>query len=78
MKELLEYLIGQILGKEDFSIEVKEDETTVFLEAKLKPDDIGLIIGKGGNTIKAIQNILRIRGRIENKLVQVNVTEDLS
>jgi predicted RNA-binding protein YlqC (UPF0109 family) len=73
MKELLSYILETILGKKDFEIEEAEEEGHVTFRVKAKQEDIGLIIGKGGNTIKAISTILRIRARIENKMVNLTV-----
>ncbi len=76
MLDLLKYLISEITGKSDFKIEEAEDaEGRIQLTVLAKPEDIGLIIGKGGNTIKSIQNILRIKGTIENKYVHLTVSE---
>lgn len=75
MKELLEFLLEELTGTKDFSIEEIEEEGRVVLNVKANPDNIGLIIGKGGKTIKAIQNILRIRGSLEKKSVYLSVSE---
>jgi len=73
MKELLTLILEGILGKKDFDIEESEENSQVNLKVKADKDDIGLIIGKGGNTIKAISTILRVRARIENKMVNLTV-----
>jgi uncharacterized protein len=75
MKDLLTYILSGILGETDFVINETETEGQVELEIKAKKESMGLIIGKGGNTIKAIQTLLRVRGRIDNKLVHVSVSE---
>jgi len=75
MKDLLEFLLEELTGTKDFSIEEIEEEGRVVLNVKANPDNIGLIIGKGGKTIKAIQNILRIRGSLEKKSVYLSVSE---
>ena len=74
MKELLEYILKNILEGKSFEVEESEEDRTI-LKVKASKDDIGLIIGKGGNTVKAIQTLLRVRGRIDNKLVNLTVSE---
>jgi len=75
MKELLEFLIKGIIGKPDFTVSESVDGNFVNLTVKTAPENIGLIIGKGGNTIKMIRNILRVKATLEKKGVSVNVEE---
>lgn len=76
MKELLEFIIENLLGKKDFSIEESTDERgfinlTVLLDSK----DIGLIIGKNGKTIKAVRSLLRVNATLNKKVFSLNVQE---
>ncbi len=73
MRDLLNFILIGILGKENFEVKEKEDNGVVILEIQAKPDNVGLLIGKGGQTIKSIQNIVRVRARKENKSVFVKV-----
>lgn len=75
MKDLLSFLVKEISGRDDFIIEESEDENKLSLTIKAEPDYTGLIIGKGGSTIKAIKNILRIKSALEKKPVFVEVAE---
>lgn len=75
MKDLLTYLIKEITGDDDFAIEEHEENNHLTLNILAKPDNIGLIIGKNGSTIKAIQVVSRVKGTLENKSVFVNVVE---
>lgn len=74
MKELLVFLLKEITGK-DFLVEQSEESGRTSLQVKADPEDMGMIIGKEGRTIKAIQDILRVRGSLEGKSVFVNVSE---
>lgn len=76
MEELLKYLLTEISGSNDFTIEKEESDEDIIFNVKVKSELMGLIIGKGGNTIKAIQTILRIKARKEGSRVTVNVSED--
>jgi predicted RNA-binding protein YlqC (UPF0109 family) len=73
MKDLLEYVLKGIVEEKDFEINEKEDTGQQILEIKADPEVTGLIIGKGGQTIKSIQNIISVRARKENKNVFVKV-----
>ena len=75
MKELLSYIIKGITGREDFTIEETQEEDKLIFNVKADPDYVGLIIGKGGKTIKSIQNIMRVKGRLERKSVYVNIAD---
>jgi len=74
MKDLLEFILKGITGKDNFVIEEEVNEDAYSFRIILEPDSIGLIIGKGGKTIKAVQTLLRVRGKLENKKVFVNVS----
>ena len=75
MKKLLEFIIEKLTGKKDIEIEQKKEGDNVYLEIFSDPENIGLIIGKNGQTIQAIQDVLRVRARLENVMVFVNVSE---
>lgn len=75
MKELLEFLIKNIAGDE---FEVKEEvleENRINYQVTADPSIIGLIIGKMGKTIKTLRKILSIRAVLEEKSVNISVTE---
>ncbi len=75
MKDLLDFMLKGILGKEKFSISETEDAGRVIYTIDTDPKNIGLIIGKGGHMIKALRNVLKIRATLEKKAVALNVGE---
>jgi predicted RNA-binding protein YlqC (UPF0109 family) len=75
MKDLLAFLIKNILGSEDFTIEEQTEGYTSNLTVKTKKDHIGLIIGKEGHTIKNLRKILSVKGVLDKKSVNVSVTD---
>jgi predicted RNA-binding protein YlqC (UPF0109 family) len=75
MKELLEFLIKGLLGKEKFEIEEDNDNNFTNFTVKTEPSFVGILIGKGGQTIKAIRNILKVRAILEKKGVNVAITQ---
>lgn len=70
MKELLEFILRNILGKKsNFEIIEEDDGSIVKLTVKTAEDEGGMIIGKQGKVIKAIRNILRIKATLEKKKI---------
>lgn len=75
MKDLLEYIVKEITGDSDFEIEENHQDNQMRFDIKLNPDVIGLVIGKNGNTIKSIRNLLKVRAVLEKKSVFLSVSE---
>jgi len=74
MKELLEYLLNSLI-EDGYEIDQKEENGKTIFEVKVVPDKIGLLIGKRGRIIKAVQDIVKIKARLENKIVYIKVVE---
>jgi predicted RNA-binding protein YlqC (UPF0109 family) len=75
MKDLLEFLIKGLLGKEKFEIQETNDNNFTTFTVKAEPSLVGILIGRGGQTIKTIRNILKVRAILEKKGVNVAVTQ---
>ena len=75
MRELLEFLLKGILGDDNYSIEEEKEENHIIFLIDTKPENMGLIIGKRGKTIRTIRNLLRVRATLEKKGVSVAVVE---
>lgn len=77
MRELVEYLVKSLADNpHEVEINEFEEEDTVVLELKIAPDDIGKIIGKGGNTINAIRTVLQAAASSHKKRVKLDVLSD--
>ena len=80
MKELdhqfLDYIIKNLVDAPDaVKIERTVDEMGVLLTLSVDPTDMGKIIGRQGNTAKAIRTLLRIVGMKENARVNLKIDE---
>ena len=76
MKDLLSFIVKSIVTKpEALNIEEDNQEGTVNLTLTVDPSDMGLIIGKGGQTIKSIRKLLIVRAMAENVRVNLQLTE---
>ncbi len=77
MKELVEYLVKS-LAEHPESVEIAESEIedNVSLELKISPDDLGRIIGKGGNTINAIRTVVQAAASSHKKRAKLEVVTE--
>jgi predicted RNA-binding protein YlqC (UPF0109 family) len=76
MKELVEFIIKNITGESEFTVEESVNENGfIILTAYIDPEKIGIVIGKGGNTIKIIRSLLRVKATLERKAFTFNVQE---
>lgn len=72
----LEYVVkGLVDNPDDVKIERKVDEMGVLLTLDVNPEDMGKIIGKMGNTAKAIRTLLRVVGMKNNSRVNLKINE---
>ena len=78
MKDLLTFILSSILPESQLNIIEEQEDGKVNLKVEAGNDVMGILIGKGGRTIKAIQDIIRVRGRLDGKNVFVNVVEKAS
>ncbi len=59
MRDLVQYISEALVDKPDeVSVSVLEGENSIIVELKVAPDDVGKVIGKGGQTAKALRKIL--------------------
>ena len=73
MEELINFTVSNIIGNKDFEIATEEDEDYLRYTIKAPEDVVGLIIGKGGKTIKSIRKLVKIRATLEKKRVDLEV-----
>lgn len=59
LRQLIQYVAEALVDYPD-QVDVKavESETSIILELKVAPEDIGKVIGKGGQTAKAMRKVL--------------------
>lgn len=80
MKELdqafLEQVVKALVDKPD-KVEINRtvDEMGVLLTLKVDQEDMGKIIGRDGNTAKAIRTLLRVVGMKNNARVNLKINE---
>jgi hypothetical protein len=76
MKELLEFIINSLVSKPDqVQIEETDQAGVVNLSLKVADDDMGMVIGKNGSTIRSIRKLLIARAMAENSKVTLNLRD---
>ncbi|MDD5415997.1 MAG: KH domain-containing protein [Candidatus Daviesbacteria bacterium] len=76
MKDLLNFIVTNLVTKpEAVSVEEQKDNENINLNLTVDPTDMGLIIGKNGQTIRAIRKLLTVRAMAENIRVNLQLTE---
>lgn len=76
MKEVLEYLARALVDEPD-AVEVTEveGESSVVLQLRVAPDDMGKVIGKRGRTVKALRSVVRAAGSRQGITTMVEIVE---
>lgn len=74
--QFLEYLIKSLVDNpNDVKIDRTVDEMGVLMTLTVNPADMGKIIGRSGNTAKAIRTLLRVVGMKNNARVNLKINE---
>jgi len=77
--EFLQYVLGSLVEDHDqLVIESQRDELGILLTVKVSERDMGKLIGKSGQTIKALRTLLRIIGGNSKERVNLKVLEPLT
>lgn len=75
-KEFLEYVVKSLVDNPN-AVKVSRvvDEMGVLLTLDIDPADMGKVIGRMGNTAKAIRTLLRVVGMKNNARVNLKINE---
>ncbi|MFA6338796.1 MAG: KH domain-containing protein [Candidatus Paceibacterota bacterium] len=74
--EFLDYVIRALVDNpSDVKIVRTVDEMGVLITLVVNPADMGKIIGRSGNTAKAIRTLLRVVGMKNNARVNLKIEE---
>jgi predicted RNA-binding protein YlqC (UPF0109 family) len=76
VKEFVETIIKALVDNPEAVVlnEIEGERTTVF-EVRVGPGDMGKVIGKGGQTAKAIRTILMAISAKKGKRAQLEILE---
>jgi predicted RNA-binding protein YlqC (UPF0109 family) len=74
--EFLEYVVKSLVDNPDaVKIARSVDEMGVLITLEVAPEDMGKIIGRAGNTAKALRILLRVVGMKNNARVNLKINE---
>ncbi len=75
-QDFLEYVIKMLVDNpSDVKVNRQVDEMGVLLTLDVNPADMGKVIGRSGNTAKAIRILLRVVGMKNNARVNLKINE---
>ena len=74
--QFLEYVVKALVNHpDDVRIKRTVDEMGVLMTLDVNPDDMGKVIGRSGNTAKAIRILLRVVGMKNNARINLKINE---
>ena len=60
MKDIVEYIVkGLVINKDAVQVSETEEENQTVINVTVDPDDMGRVIGKGGNVATSIRTIIK-------------------
>jgi len=75
-QEFVEYVVKALVDRpEDVKAERSVDEMGVLITLKVNPADLGQVIGRQGQTAKAIRTLLRVVGAKNHARVNLKIHE---
>ncbi len=76
LKDLIEYIVKHLVDEPD-AVEVKEvaGERAVIYELRVRPTDVGKVIGKGGRTAQALRTLVSAVGAKKGKRALLDIIE---
>jgi len=75
-KQFVEYIVkGIVSNPDEVKVERTVDERGVLLTLYVNQADLGQVIGRQGQTAKAIRTIIKIIGKKNNAIVNLKINE---
>lgn len=77
--QFLRYVLETLVeDKDQLQIDSRKDDLGILLTVQVSERDMGKVIGKGGQTIKALRILLRMIGGNESERVNLKILEPVS
>jgi predicted RNA-binding protein YlqC (UPF0109 family) len=76
MKEFIEYLIKEIVNvPQSVTVDETKDGDLFVFNIVVDPQDMGIVIGKGGKNIRSIRNMAKAKAIIDNIHIKIELEE---
>lgn len=75
MEKLLEFITRELTGNKDIQVERQDSGDLQIYVIRAPKEVMGLLIGKGGKTIRAIRSMARARAIVDQVSVAVRLEE---
>ncbi|MBI5155139.1 KH domain-containing protein [Candidatus Poribacteria bacterium] len=76
LRELIEFVAKALVDEpEKVAATAVESESSVIIELRVSPDDVGKVIGKAGQTAKALRKILSAAATKHRKKSLLQIVE---
>ncbi len=77
--DFLTYVLESLVDdRDELKVEGRIDDLGVLLTVQVSERDMGKLIGKGGQTVKALRTLIRVIGGNTSQRVNIKVLEPLS
>ncbi len=77
--DFVRYVLEQVCQhKDDIVAEQTEDSIGTLISVSVNEEDMGKLIGKGGQTISALRLLVRAMGARENSKINLKVLEPVA
>jgi len=74
MKDLVEFIAKSLVDDpSQVYVSEIEGESSVILELRVGPEDMGRVIGKGGRTVNAMRTLVRVLAAKQGKRVTLEI-----
>jgi len=81
MKDFIEFLVKNIVGQpdeiviEEMVLETDDGRKSISYIISVAQEDMALLIGKGGQTIRSVRNIAKIKAIKDGVYVDISIKE---
>ena len=74
--EFLQYVLESLVEDHDeLKVEGRIDDLGILLTVQVSPRDMGKLIGKGGQTVKALRTLIRVIGGNASQRINIKILE---
>jgi len=76
MRDFIEFLVKEITSKpQEVSVKEKHEDGVFTYSVKVSDEDMGVVIGKEGKTIKSLRNLAKAKAIKDNVRIQIVLEE---